>query len=134
MPLSVNQEELEQVKVLYEKYDVKLLYAATGNDFTTGNKDDVDKIRKYGVQNSWRIQIEGTCRVANALEERRLWDTGHVLSIEDHTGPALDYAALCEKNPGTLLDAYIRRLADRTDSVGRIALEEGTKVLLEQML
>ena len=46
LPLSVSQEELEQVKVLYEKYDVELLYAATGNDFTTGNKDDVDKIRK----------------------------------------------------------------------------------------
>ncbi len=122
--------------VPFAPFSYEVLPVQTLAEDTVGEVEDRirRKIRKYGAQNSWRVQIEGTCRVANALEERRLWDTGHVLSIEDHTGPALDYAALCEKNPGTLLDAYIRRLADRTDSVGRIALEEGTKVLLEQML
>ncbi len=34
------------VKELYEKYGIKLLCAATGNDFSNGNKDDVEKIKK----------------------------------------------------------------------------------------
>lgn len=46
LPLDVTDLEIENVKNLYKKYNVKLLCAATGNDFTNGNDDDVDKIKK----------------------------------------------------------------------------------------
>lgn len=36
----------QEVKNLYEKYNIKLLCAATGNDFSNGSKDDVEKIKK----------------------------------------------------------------------------------------
>ena len=45
LPLDVSDEELENVKELYKKYNVKLLCASTGNDFTNGVSDDVDKIK-----------------------------------------------------------------------------------------
>lgn len=38
--------EIYNVKKLYEKYGIKPLCAATGNDFTNGNCDDVEKIKK----------------------------------------------------------------------------------------
>ena len=46
IPLDADSAELENVKALYEKYGVKLDCAATGNDFTTGTKNDVPKIKK----------------------------------------------------------------------------------------
>ncbi len=46
LPLDVTEEELDKVKELYNKYGIELLAAATGNDFTNGNKDDVEKVKK----------------------------------------------------------------------------------------
>ena len=45
VPLDVTDEQIEHIKKLYEKYNIKLLCAATGNDFTEGNADDVIKIK-----------------------------------------------------------------------------------------
>ena len=36
----------EQVKTLYKKYGIELICAATGNDFTTGKTDDVEKVKR----------------------------------------------------------------------------------------
>jgi len=46
LPLDVTDKELENVKKLFKKYNVKLLCAATGNDFTEGNDGDTDKIKR----------------------------------------------------------------------------------------
>lgn len=46
IPLDADSADLENVKALYKKYGVKLDCAATGNDFTTGTRDDVPKIKK----------------------------------------------------------------------------------------
>ncbi len=46
LPLDVTDSELSDVKELFGKYKIKLLCAATGNDFTTGNRDDVAKIKR----------------------------------------------------------------------------------------
>ncbi len=45
LPLCAGRKELENVQKLYEKYKVKLLYGATGNDFTTGERKDVEKVK-----------------------------------------------------------------------------------------
>lgn len=37
-------DDTKAVKELYQKYGVELICAATGNDFTTGSRDDVTKI------------------------------------------------------------------------------------------
>ena len=42
--LSLNGDT-KAVKALYEKYGISLVCAATGNDFTNGTKDDVEKIK-----------------------------------------------------------------------------------------
>lgn len=46
LPLDVTNDKLDEVKALYNKYGIELLTAATGNDFTNGNKDDVEKVKK----------------------------------------------------------------------------------------
>ena len=82
---------------------------------------------------SIRVILEGGFSRARELDVKRLWNAGHVLEIEDHTGEAPDYAALLQRYPGTLLEAFIRSLIDRRDEAGRIALEEGTRAILEHM-
>ncbi|MEE0866903.1 MAG: sugar phosphate isomerase/epimerase family protein [Clostridia bacterium] len=46
IPISADDGELEAVKALYEKYGVELCCAATGNDFTNGDKNDVPKVKR----------------------------------------------------------------------------------------
>ncbi|MCI5970379.1 MAG: sugar phosphate isomerase/epimerase family protein [Clostridia bacterium] len=46
LPLNISDYEIANVKALFEKYGVHLMCAATGNDFTFGNNNDVDKIKK----------------------------------------------------------------------------------------
>ena len=46
IPLTVSDEELAEVKKLYDKYDIELCCAATGNDFSNGDKNDVEKIKR----------------------------------------------------------------------------------------
>lgn len=46
IPLDAADDELLNVKSLFEKYGVKLLCAATGNDFTEGGRNDVIKVKR----------------------------------------------------------------------------------------
>ena len=46
IPLSVSDEEIAEVIRLYEKYGIELCCAATGNDFSNGDKTDVPKVKK----------------------------------------------------------------------------------------
>ncbi len=82
-------------------------------------------------ENSFRIVLTGGFSLAGALDVSRLADAGHVLEITDQTEDIPDYEALCRNYPGSLLEAYIRKLENRTDAAGRIALAEGTKAILE---
>ena len=46
VPLSVSDEEISRVISLYDKYGIDLCCAATGNDFSNGDKNDVPKVKK----------------------------------------------------------------------------------------
>lgn len=46
LPLDITDEKIENVKQLFKKYGVELSCAATGNDFSCGSRDDVEKIKK----------------------------------------------------------------------------------------
>ena len=46
VPLSVSDEEISRVISLYDKYGIDLCCAATGNDFSNGDKTDVPKVKK----------------------------------------------------------------------------------------
>lgn len=46
LPLDVTDEQIKDVKQLFEKYGIELLCAATGNDFTNGNDDDLPKLKR----------------------------------------------------------------------------------------
>lgn len=46
LPLDASDEVIRHVKALYDKFDLKLICAATGNDFTCGNNGDVIKIKR----------------------------------------------------------------------------------------
>lgn len=43
--LDVTDDELNAIKAMSEKYGVKMMCAATGNDFTTGT-DDIEKVKR----------------------------------------------------------------------------------------
>lgn len=46
LPLDADNAALDEVKALYKKYNIMLLCAATGNDFSCGSDADVEKIEK----------------------------------------------------------------------------------------
>lgn len=46
IPLDITDKQIDEVKMLFEKYHVELLCAATGNDFTNGNADDLPKLKR----------------------------------------------------------------------------------------
>ncbi len=46
IPLEADKKALDVVKVLYEKYGIELLCAATGNDFSCDSRADVEKVKK----------------------------------------------------------------------------------------
>ena len=104
VPLEATDEELENIKSLYKKYNVKLLCAATGNDFTEGNDKDVAKIKRVtdicaflGVKylrifagfshaedvtaERWNIMISSLNAVYDYAEEK-----GVILTVETHGG------------------------------------------------
>jgi len=104
LPLDVTDKELENVKKLYKKYNVKLLCAATGNDFTEGNDGDTDKIKRVtdicaflGVKylrifagfspveevcgDRWDIMINSLNTVYDYAEKK-----GVILTVETHGG------------------------------------------------
>lgn len=46
IPLDITDEQIDEIRMLYEKYNVELLCAATGNDFTNGKADDLSKLKR----------------------------------------------------------------------------------------
>ena len=46
IPLDITDDEIAEVIRLYEKYEIDLCCAATGNDFSNGDKNDVPKVKK----------------------------------------------------------------------------------------
>lgn len=46
VPLSVSDEEIADIKGMYNKYGIEFCCAATGNDFSNGDKSDVPKVKK----------------------------------------------------------------------------------------
>lgn len=46
LSLDISDEEIENVKSLYKKYNLDISCAATGNDFTNGDRNDVSKVKK----------------------------------------------------------------------------------------
>ena len=46
LPLDITDEQIANVKMLFKKYRIELLCAATGNDFTNGNADDLPKLKR----------------------------------------------------------------------------------------
>lgn len=46
LSLAATEQELEEVKEMFGRYGIKLLYGATGNDFTGEGETDVEKIEK----------------------------------------------------------------------------------------
>lgn len=78
IPLDVTDDELLNVKSLFRKYGVKLMCAATGNDFTTGGRDDVIKVKRV-VDICSKLSVKylrifaGFAPVAEVTGEK--WDT-----------------------------------------------------------
>ena len=104
IPLDADEKVLDTVKELYKKYKIQLLCAATGNDFSTGGKSDVGKIKKVtdicaylGVKylrifagfspaeevtgSRWDSMIESLCEVSAYGREK-----GVVMTVETHGG------------------------------------------------
>lgn len=101
--LDASDNELENIKKLYKKYDIDLLCAATGNDFTVGN-GDVEKVKKVtdicaklGVKflrifagfspvkevtgERWQVMIDSLNECAEHAKDKNI-----ILAIETHGG------------------------------------------------
>ena len=104
LSLDITDKEICKVKNLYDKYNVKLLCAATGNDFTAGNNSDVTKVKKVtdicaklGVKylrifagfspvdevvgERWKMMIDSLNEVYEYAEKK-----GVILTVETHGG------------------------------------------------
>lgn len=97
-------DSVEEIKALFDKYGIELVCAATGNDFTEGHKNDVEKIKgvidmcselgiKYlrvfagfspvedVVGERWDVMIETLTEIGNYSK-----DKGVTLAVETHGG------------------------------------------------
>ncbi len=97
-------DSVAEIKDLYKKYGIELICAATGNDFTNGNKDDVEKVKKVidmcdalGVKylrifagfspveevtgERWDVMIDALTELGNYSK-----NTGVTLAVETHGG------------------------------------------------
>ena len=126
--------ELESVRVLYEKYGIGLLCAATGNDFTCGNSDDVEKIERVtdmcavlGVKylrifagfshkeevtgKRWKTMVESLNRCAEHAKKRNV-----TLVVETHGGvDGFDGGEVEHFNSVTTCTDTLKRLLDELD-------------------
>lgn len=126
LPLDITDTEIEDVVRLYKKYETELLCAATGNDFTTGNTNDVFKVKKV-IEICSKLGIKylrifsGFSSVEDVVGER--WDNmikcinevaefamikGVTLTIETHGGvnsfeDGVRHFDSTSSNPETLL-------------------------------
>lgn len=126
--------ELESVRALYEKYGIGLLCAATGNDFTCGNSDDVEKIKRVtdmcavlGVKylrifagfshkeevtgERWKTMVESLNRCAEHAKKKNV-----VLVVETHGGvDGFDGGEVEHFNSVTTCADTLKRLLDELD-------------------
>lgn len=126
--------ELESVRALYEKYGIELLCAATGNDFTCGNSDDVEKIKRVtdmcavlGVKylrifagfshkeevtgERWKTMVESLNRCAEHAKKKNV-----VLVVETHGGvDGFDGGEVEHFNSVTTCADTLKRLLDELD-------------------
>lgn len=126
--------ELEGVRALYEKYGIGLLCAATGNDFTCGNSDDVEKIKRVtdmcavlGVKylrifagfshkeevtgERWKTMVESLNRCAEHAKKKNV-----VLVVETHGGvDGFDGGEVEHFNSVTTCTDTLKRLLDELD-------------------
>ena len=126
--------ELEGVRALYEKYGIGLLCAATGNDFTCGNSDDVEKIKRVtdmcavlGVKylrifagfshkeevtgKRWKTMVESLNRCAEHAKKRNV-----TLVVETHGGvDGFDGGEVEHFNSVTTCTDTLKRLLDELD-------------------
>lgn len=126
--------ELESVRALYEKYGIGLLCAATGNDFTCGNSDDVEKIKRVtdmcavlGVKylrifagfshkeevtgERWKTMVESLNRCAEHTKKKNV-----TLVVETHGGvDGFDGGEVEHFNSVTTCADTLKRLLDELD-------------------
>lgn len=106
LPLSASDAEIDAVRALYDKYGVALSCAATGNDFTKGNRDDLDKVKKVvGICEKLGVRylriFAGFSPVGEVVGER--WDTmiSCLKEIKDYA-KARGVAAVVETHGGVI--------------------------------
>ncbi len=133
--LDATDAELDKVKALSEKYGVRMLCAATGDDFTTGT-DDVAKVKKVidiceklGVKNLrifagftplsdvtediFRMMLDSLTEVCNYAKEKNVTPV-----IETHGGvDGYDDGVVHIMSTTTDLDAIMRIINELPDNV-----------------
>ena len=57
LALSAGEAQIREVRNLYQSYGVRLRYGSTGNDFTTGDRTDLEKLKR-GCELCHKLGIE----------------------------------------------------------------------------
>lgn len=131
LSLDANDNDLVKVKRLFADYDVKLKCAATGNDFTGGNSEDVPKIKrvidiceKLGVEYlrifagfSPAAEITGTrwnIMISCLNEVTRYASSKLALCVETHGGVRIFDDGVEHFHSVTTLPETLRRIMSET--------------------
>ena len=90
------------------------------------------EIRKRGIQNIYKITLEGFKNPEARFDLNQMDPFGNVIEIADNTRLAFDFVKLLAANKDNLLGKYIEGFGDaEPDSVEYEALCAGVQALLE---
>lgn len=87
------------------------------------------QIQDKGIENIYKIRLEGTISGELTLEKEALYTMGNVVEVVDRTNPDYDYRALYYENQDNIIGMYIDAISkmDLDDEEKDLALYYGVK-------
>lgn len=88
------------------------------------------QITKHGIQNIYKIQLQGFRDPAVNFNLHRFKQLGNVIEVEDDTIPDYDIDLLKEQYAGSLIGDYIERFYEDSSTIEAKALQYGLQALM----
>lgn len=92
------------------------------------------EIETCGVQDLYRIVLEGIREPAVQFDSDQLYSLGMIVEVVDHTVPDYDFEQIKQKNAGNIIGLYIERIQETSveEKVRKKALYYGLDALLRE--
>lgn len=90
-----------------------------------------EMIHCKGQENIYKIIIQGKYDVELLLDDRGIYELGHVIQVENESVPDYDFEALAAENKGNIIGMYIQEISkkDIEDEILEKALYYGIEAL-----